>query len=263
MKTLNEIYDSIKSRFFKKTKLDIESGTVIDSYILATSEVAAEAHAQIESNKNPHIFTKLSGDDLDSTGYLVGCPRNPNESDNSYKYRLMQWNISNKAANSTAIDTALMNLKYSSNAKYVPYTQGVGTATIYIIPTSYDLAEQAVAEVQNRVSKIINPSGYVEWVIPDPDKVTLSVYLRCEEGDEAYIKEQITEQVKDYINNLAPGEYMEIGAINKIGLNQSYVQYFDVANLLINDETINKTRVLQKVESKLLFDKIIWWMAVE
>ena len=81
IKSFGEIYESIKSKFYNKTKLDIEKGSVIDMFTSSIAEEIEDAHKVIEDNKKPYLFTKQSGKELDSTGYFVSCPRYANESD--------------------------------------------------------------------------------------------------------------------------------------------------------------------------------------
>ena len=86
IKTFIDIYKSIKNRFYKKTNLDIEKGSVIDMFISSISSEIEEAHQTIEDNKKPYLFTNQSGDELDSTGYFVSCRRYNNESDSNFFY---------------------------------------------------------------------------------------------------------------------------------------------------------------------------------
>ena len=51
IKSFGEIYESIKSKFYNKTKLDIEKGSVIDMFISSISSEIEEAHQTIEDNK--------------------------------------------------------------------------------------------------------------------------------------------------------------------------------------------------------------------
>ena len=106
IKTFIDIYKSIKNRFYNKTNLDIEKGSVIDMFISSISSEIEEAHQTIEDNKKPYLFTNQSGDELDSTGYFVSCPRYDNESDSNYFYRMVNWNANNATCNSTSIDNA-------------------------------------------------------------------------------------------------------------------------------------------------------------
>ena len=61
IKSFGEIYESIKSKFYKKTKLDIEKGSVIDMFTSSIAEEIEDAHKVIEDNKKPYLFTEQSG----------------------------------------------------------------------------------------------------------------------------------------------------------------------------------------------------------
>jgi len=261
MKTFSEIYEDLKKKFADKSNLDIEPGTVIDFYMLSSAEALNEAYQEIENNKNPHIFTKLTGEDLDNMGFGYNCPRMANESDESYRYRLMNWLLKSEASNYTAIEMALMNMNYASYVTYVPLTEGVATATAYIIPKSYDetTIANAIAEAQERLKKVCSPGTYISYVIPEAIPVRIVAYINTENGDIETIKNNIKKKVADYINNIAIGDFLELGEINKIGINENGVNYFNVIQLYINNKVTNALNILQKIESKFVFDDIIWW----
>lgn len=88
IKKFEEIYSNIKSNFYERTKTDIARGTVLDMMIKSISSIIEEVYKVIESNKQPYLFTKQKGEELDSTGYFLQCPRLPNETDDNYFYRL-------------------------------------------------------------------------------------------------------------------------------------------------------------------------------
>lgn len=261
MKTIEEIYTSIKNSFYNRTKLEIAEGSVIDNYTNSVSVGLMEAYNEIEKNKNPHIFTKLEGSDIDSMGILVGCARRSNEDDKTYLYRMINWNTTNQTANATAIEAALTTLKYSSNVTYVPFTNGVGTATAYIIPKELDNSELAIEEVKERLSNIVSQGSYVEYVIPNMTPVRLVIYMSVNK-DEENIKKNLQEKIKTYINNIAPGDKLEIGHINKIGINETNVNYFSLAQMYIDNEEHQEIYAIQKLEDKFLFDEIVWNMVV-
>ena len=57
IKSFGEIYESIKSKFYNKTKLDIEKGSVIDMFVSSVAGELEDAHQTIEDNKKPYLFT--------------------------------------------------------------------------------------------------------------------------------------------------------------------------------------------------------------
>lgn len=266
MKTLDEIYNDLKKDFYKNTDIDIEEGTVIDYYNLSVSSMIEKTYEEIENNKTPHIYSSLSGDKLDNIGILCGIARRPNESDKNYSYRILNWNVSNKAANTTSIETALMDLEYASHVTYIPFVFGCGTAAAYIIPKNMnnDIKTLAVQEAKSRLSKVISPSTYIEYIIPKIRKIDLVLLIKSELSDLLTIKELIANDIIKYINNIAPGDYLQIGEINRIGINELNVNYFSVGHLFINDEETGIVSSLQKVESKFLISKEnITWLEVE
>ena len=262
IKSFLEIYNSIKDKFFKKTNLDIEKGTVIDMFISSVSSEIEEAHQTIEDNKKPYLFTNQSGDELDSTGYFVSCPRYDNESDSNYFYRMKNWMANNATCNATSISNACKKLKYSKASNYVPYTKGVGTGTIYLIPLSYEDRDKelCINEAKEEVSKVINPSSIIEIKIPDPKYVRLVAYIDISDGaDELIVKSDIIKDVEEYINSIPPGDKLYLGRINKIGLSYKEVEYFNIVQIYIDDDESTDFEILQTVEAKFIFNDIIWW----
>lgn len=266
MKTLENIYDSINKRFYEKTNIDIEQGTIIDLYNLANAEMLEEAYQEIENNKTPHIFTSLSGENLDNMGILCGVARRPSETDKNYLYRILNWNVSNKSSNLTSIETALMDMVYASHVTHVPHAFGCGTAAAYIIPK--DISDNgkalALAETKSRLANVISPSSYVEYIIPTIIPIKLVLLIKSELSDISYIKSNINGQILEYINSIAPGDYLEVGDINKIGINQIGINYFNVGHLFISDNETGDLSILQTVESKFLIsENDITWLEVE
>ena len=120
MRNFEDIYISLKNKFYNSTKIDIAKGSVIDMILKSFSSIIQEAEQKIEDNKKPYLFTKQTGSDLDNTGVFLQCPRLPNESDDNYRYRLMKWTQRNASNNLTAIEEAIKTLTFSSSATYVP-----------------------------------------------------------------------------------------------------------------------------------------------
>lgn len=257
MKNFSELYASLKNSFKKRSSLDIAEGTVLDFYMLSTSEALSEAYEEIENNKNPHIFTNLKGDDIDKMAILINCPRMPNESDSSYLYRCMKWTMINASSNATSIESALSSLEYSSIATYVPYTAGTGTATVFLIPKDYDDTENCIPEAKKRLSNVISPDSYVNYIISAPMLVEISCYISFEENvDQDSIRENIKEKVKGYINSIAIGNTLSFGGINKIGAQEPGVDFFNTLIININGEPMRDLNRIQTIESKFLFKSI-------
>jgi uncharacterized phage protein gp47/JayE len=262
IKSFEEIYSDLKKTFYTKTKIDVARGTVIDMIMYSIATLMAEIYKFINSNKKPYLFTKQANDELDSTGYFLQCPRLSGETDENYFYRIQNWTKRNAACNQTAIDDALKELEFTSNAKYIPYTKGIGTGTVFLIPYRYEDAyiKQAIEEAKLKVQKVVSPSSIVEYTVPQPALIRLVSYLDVKvNSDKEYIKRTIESKIKDYINNIPPGESLMLGTINNIALSVEGVEYFNVVQLYINNEEATAFEILQTITHKFLFDQFIWW----
>ena len=256
-KKSQEIFSGIKNSFKQKTGED--SGAVLDLYSMSLSEVLENVYEEIEKNKTPHVWTALEGQKLDDTGTWVNLPRNPQENDSAYKYRLFNWMLVNEASNEHAITVKLLNPTYAANIEFVPMTNGCGTGTCYVIPKKYteDNIGKSLEEARQKIKQIASPGLYDDYLVPDLRSVSLEIYLETQ-GDINVMKENLTNQIRAYINSIPPKQYLSVGHINKLGANTSQVDFFSVMSLIVNGTQINKTKLLQEVESKFIFDSINW-----
>ena len=262
IKSFEEIYNDLKQNFYKRTKIDIEPRSVIDMIIKSVSDMLSTIYKAIEDNKKPYLFTRQKGEELDDTGYFLGCPRLDNESDANYLYRLSNWVQRNAACNRTAIEDRCKELLYSVAANYVPYTHGLGTATIYLIPLDYEETSktQALKEASEKIGAVIAPTSLVYFKIAEPSFIKLVTYLDVKDGyDRQTAQNVIKQRIKLYINSIAPGDSLYVGELNKIGLNVEGVEYFNVVQLFNNDEELPDFELLQTIQAKFMLDEIIWW----
>ena len=260
MKETQEIHDSLIGRLKTRLNNDIADGSMLDMFAYSVAEENKELYQAIEDAKNPHLFTNTWGEELDSLGYWVGLTRKDNEDDNSYKYRLKDWVFSAEASNTISISNSLLNPTYASNIDYVPRTHGCGTGTCYVIPKTYenDVISNALKEAQEKISSIVSPSLYVEYIVPTIRAVRLNCFLTTSDVDENQIKDTIASKIKTYINSIAPGNMLKVGEILKLGLAVTGVEYFNVMTIMIDEEPVTELEIAQELETKLLFDEIMW-----
>lgn len=266
MRNFEDIYTNLKKIFYNNTKIDVAKASVIDMMLKSFSSIIYEAEKKIEENKQPYLFTKQQGEELDNTGAFLQCPRLENETDNNYRYRLMKWTQRNASNNLTAIQEAIKTLTFSSSATYVPYTNGIGTGTVYLIPYKYEESyiKNAIQEAKDIINKIISPSSIIDYTVPTPSKIKLVAYLDVkEDSDMNYIKREIVSKIEEYINSLAPGDKLLLGAINNLALNVEGVEYFNVIQIYIDNKESTAFEILQTIKTKMLYDEIIWWEVKE
>ena len=259
MRETTDIHETLKTRLETNLHNQIKPGSMLDMVAYSYADESREMYQAIEDARNPHLFTNTWGDDLDSLGYWTGVTRDGDD-DNTYKYRLKNWVFEAEASNTKAISNKLLNLEYASNVDYVPYTHGCGTGTCYVIPKTYDedVIAAALEEAAGRIKEIVSPSLYVEYFVPTIRGVRLNCFITYTDVDAAQVRNTITEKVRDYINAIPPGEYLKVGDILRIGLNVSGVEYFNVINLVVNEDTVTDLELIQELETKFIFDEIIW-----
>ena len=260
MKTKEEIQESIKETFSDYVQDNIKDGSALDIFSAAIGNEIAGNYDEIEKNRTPHIWSSLKGEQLDWTGEWVNLPRKVGEIDENYRYRLKHGTKSNEASNTTAIQNALLDMQYSSNVDYEPFTHGSGTGTCYIIPNDYDETTimKALKEVSDTVKKVASPSLYVEYIIPTVRSVKFQIIISAPGTDLDVVKSNITTAISAYVDAIAPKEYLSVGAINRIGLAESGVESFSVASVLIDNVPQQSSRILQGLDTKMLFDEILW-----
>jgi hypothetical protein len=133
--------------------------------------------------------------------------------------------------------------------------------------TYYDKNGEVVRTVKNyepdALEKFDADYVYVGMFASRNASVTFSdITLTTIDKDEDNIKLNLQKKMKDYINNIAPGNKLEIGHLNKIGINEPNVNYFSVSQMYIDNEEYQDIFAIQKLEDKFLFDEIIWNMVV-
>ena len=255
-----EIYSTILEDFKTNTGKEFRSGTIMSYFTSAMARAMENGYATIEAAKNPHIYTNLEGDNLDKMGVFVGVPRKENETDKNYLYRIMNWKYLKAGANLTAINDSLLNLTYASDAKYYPGIYGAGTGVVYVIPTEYaeDIIQKALEETKERICDVISPESYTQYVVPTPVPVKVVAKLVTENGDINYLKDLIAEKIKTYINAIAPNDYLNVGYVNKEIIQIDDVDYFSVNGIYVNGTLSTDLKILQTLETKLLFEEIDW-----
>ena len=261
MKEREEIHASLNGKLETNLYNTIKEGSMLDIVSYSVSDEIEEMYQEIEDSKNPHLFTRTSGSDLDDLGQWANMRRRPGEDDETFKYRLKDWVYTAEASNTKAISNILLTPEHASNIEYVPNTHGCGTGTCYVLPTAYedDIIEASLKEAEERIRTVVSPSLYVEYIVPSIRAVKLNCFLSVGDVDKNMVQQQIETNILEYINTIAPRNFLKIGEMVRIGLAVDGVEYFNVISVLINEEPVTELSIVQELETKLLFDEIIWY----
>lgn len=260
MRVFKDIKNDIFNRISNITGKSIRETSSIGIITSAVAEEMSTAYKEIENAKDPHIYTNLDTDGLNATGVFVNVPREDDETDSNYLYRIMNWTYMKESSNETAINDSLLNLKYSSNAQFINNTRGAGTGTVYVIPLSYDeeTIANALEEAKIAIKQSSSPLSYIDFIIPTIKTVELMINIQTTIGDINLLKTTASDLIKEYVNTIAPSEYLKLGDVNRIGQQMNAVDYFVVTGLYINGVATTSTKVMQDIDTKLLFNGIMW-----
>lgn len=259
MKDFNQIYQDIKDRFSANTAQSITENSVMDFYTISVADVYEMVYQDIESMRNPHLYSTLKEQSLDDLGFFMNMPRYTDESDGQYLFRLMNWRYTVESSNMTAINNQLLRVEKASDAQFIPKTSGSGTGTVYIIPREYteDNIAESIAESMMLIEGIVSPSLHVDYVIPEPVALILHVGLKT--GiDSSTIKRILEEKIQNYTNSIPPEGTLEIGEINRIGINETDVSYFSTLQVFLDGAEQSEVEIYQPIQHKFLLEEIIW-----
>ena len=258
MKEKEKIYNDIADRFQNTSGINMRHSPTMTFFTDSVAGVLEDVYQEIYHIKTPYIFTDTSEEDLDGIGYLVNLPRETGEGDQSYRSRLMNWNLANQASNKTAINNALTNLDYCSDAKYKEMTHGAGTGSIFIIPKDYEEKEQAEQEVKDKIREVVSPGMYISYIFPEVRPVDIIACLRSERGDLGFIQQRIKKEFEEYVNAIAPGDPLEVGELNSIGYDQDQVDFFSILEIRVDGQAERELAITQDIHSKFILDTVSW-----
>ena len=122
MKEREEIHTSLNNKLETNLRDSIKQGSMLDIFSYTISDEMENMYQEIEDAKNPHLFTRTSGENLDELGQWANLPRMDGEDDDTYKYRLKDWVYTAEASNTKAISNILLTPEYAANIEYVPNT---------------------------------------------------------------------------------------------------------------------------------------------
>lgn len=259
MRTQSEI----KTDLTELLNMEFYEGGFMDNFLTAIAKSEELIYEDIENAKVPYLYSKVlnHANNLEDLGQMYNMPREDGESDENYLYRLVNWKLISEAANQTAVQAAIINPEHASYMEFIPQTNGANTGSVYIIPNVYEeeTIMNAINEAKEKVSKVLSPGTYIEYIVPDMTGISLDIKLEVKpELSEEMVQGAITTAIRNYTNNIAPNDYLVIGTINKIGISIEGVEYFNVMQMYINDVPTKSNKNLQSIDKKFILDEVAW-----
>ena len=145
--------------------------------------------------------------------------------DDNYRYLIKQQAVAGEKANFTAIQTALLQIPGVSDVKRILYTRGIGTADWIIRSTTPTISATLLTLCQAAID--LNKSDGLDHQAVAPTLIGLQLYISItyvgslQSTIKTQIKNQLTTNITNYVNNLDIGDALVLDELLKIVLTSS------------------------------------------
>ncbi|WP_139995288.1 baseplate J/gp47 family protein [Kurthia sp. Dielmo] len=258
MKTASTIKQDIKNNM----NVDFYEGSFIDNVLNAIADSEEKVYEEVDKARSPYLYSQVLNfaDNLDDLGQMYNLVREEGESDQNYLYRIINWKLISEAGNKTAIQASIINPVNASYMEYLPLTNGANTGSIYIVPNDYEVETKlaAIEEAKKKIEAVVSPGMYMEYVIPDMVAIDLDIKIETSNSNQTLLKSAVNSAIREYVNNIAPNDYLTIGALNRIGINLAGVDYFNVTQVYIGGSATKSNKNLQEIDKKFVLNLVSW-----
>lgn len=247
MLILNKDLKSIQNKaekYFKEVGINITPGSIAKLFSSIINEEISEFYETLSTYHVQCFVTTATGTYLDAIGKLLNCSRREAESDDNYRYRIVNQILVGASANKTAITLAALSVNGVDSVILIPFTKGAGSFELFVVNNEGKVNDEIISEVKQEVSKVV---GYgINCSISEPKykKINLNIKLMFKNNLKYVDKDQIIESVRkniyQYINSLEIGKELLINQLNAIIMNTSP----EIANYICDDFKIDDKKCI-------------------
>lgn len=144
--------------------------------VRALALVLQDAYKVAEFAQRNSAVSVAQGAFLDKIGAPLGVQRNPGESDDNYRYRIIHRLETASGVTYEAIRLACLSVRNVRTVVIRPYTHGTGSFTVFVVTHQLDQMDQAVQDVQALLDTIV-PLG-IRGRAEAPRVVTVDMGVR-------------------------------------------------------------------------------------
>jgi uncharacterized phage protein gp47/JayE len=230
-RTLDDLMQVSITRM-QQTLLSADTPGMITRLLLAAvNNIAKDFYSTLSTAHAMSFLSTAEGEYLDKIGFMLACQRQDGESDDNYRYRISKQTLSVAAANETAIRLAALSVDGVRDVLMMPYTFGTGSGSLYVIGQTPDVSDDTLTLVQNAVDSVKAYGSRIEVLkiktIPLAIKMNLVFKKNTPSGEQDNTRSSVTQQIRDYINNLMPGDTFVIEKVKAMAFDTS-PNVFDV-----------------------------------
>ena len=200
-------------------------GAIAKLFMNVVNKYIANLYNTLTVNHIRAFVTTADGAALDAIGKLLQCFRLKDETDDNFRYRIINQCLTLATSNETAIRLTALTVDGVNDVILKPYSMGAGSFTVIIL-SDEDVTSTGILETVRQ--KLLNVHGYgIRYNVVSPTLTYVSIkqklYLNTTLSDieKQEIKYDVQLALAEYLNSLNVGEDIIIDKITQVIMNVS------------------------------------------
>lgn len=200
-------------------------GAIAKLFMNIVNQNIANLYNTLTVNHIRAFVTTADGGALDAIGVLVQCFRLKDETDDNFRYRIVNQCLTLATSNETAIRLTALTVEGVTDVILKPYSMGAGSFTVIVL-SDEDVTSTGILE--NVKQALLDVHGYgIRYNVVSPTLTYVSIKQRLYLNDKLsdIEKQEIRYDVQlaltDYLSNLKIGEDIIIDKITQVIMNVS------------------------------------------
>lgn len=246
---INEAIDKLRA----KTDIsDFSDGSVIKSLLDVIYDEIAEVREDFSDSIPLFYLSTSSGEYLEEIGKLFNCERNPGESDDNYRYRIVRQTQKLAKANETAIRLGCISVNGVHDIILRDYVRGTGTFDAYVITEDPRTPTDVVENVQEKIDEIQAKGIDGRAIKPKTMSVSLNIryifFPDVNNEDISNIIHEAENKIRAHIENIPMGGELIAQQIvaDLMEINREKIRNAQITNMFIDEvETLISDKELE------------------
>lgn len=200
-------------------------GAIAKLFMNIVNKNIANLYNTLTVNHIRAFVTTADGNALDSIGVLVQCFRIKDESDDNFRYRIVNQCLTLATSNETAIRLTALTVEGVNDVILKPYSMGAGSFTVIVLSDEDVTSTEILKNVNYKLQDIHGYGIRYNVISPTLTYVSIKQKIHLNTNLSDIEKQEIRYDVQlaliDYLSNLKIGEDIVIDKITQTIMNIS------------------------------------------
>lgn len=223
-KTFDELKEEATSDL-QAVGFNTSPGTIAKLFMNIVNQNIANLYDTLTVNHIRAFVTTADGAALDAIGVLVQCFRLKDETDDNFRYRIVNQCLTLATSNETAIRLTALTVEGVNDVILKPYSMGAGSFTVIVLSDEDVTSTGILQSVRN---KLLDVHGYgIRYNVVSPTLTYIKIKQRLvinsslSDIEKQEIKYDAQLALSDYLSHLTIGEDIVTDKITQILMNVS------------------------------------------